>query len=212
MASKSKKKTSRPVSSIDKGRKSNRKTSPIYFLSLKVKNLRCFGPEQTLDLTGKSGGPARWTVILGDNGTGKTTLLEALALLQPIPDQHSTAEGEKRIIPRGFPENAKTFDRGFIRAGPAEFTNIVGELAHSAQLDVKSDESINLVLGIQINRFIWLYFNLSRISTRLRKERNALSHGGFPKMRRHLIGDLLGPVRPNLQISSANLPTQHNWM
>lgn len=50
---------------------------PGYFLSLTLENVRCFGPEQTLDLTDDDGTPAQWTVLLGDNGTGKTTLLQA---------------------------------------------------------------------------------------------------------------------------------------
>jgi energy-coupling factor transporter ATP-binding protein EcfA2 len=55
---------------------------PAYFLSLEVENVRCFGPRQKLDLSDGNGRPAQWTVILGDNGTGKTTLLECLAALE----------------------------------------------------------------------------------------------------------------------------------
>ncbi len=52
----------------------------VYFLSLTVGNVRCFGEEpQTLDLSDGDGRPARWTVLLGDNGTGKTTLLQLMA-------------------------------------------------------------------------------------------------------------------------------------
>jgi hypothetical protein len=51
----------------------------IYFLSLTVENVRCFGPAQTLDLSNGHGHHARWTVILGENGLGKTTLLSCLA-------------------------------------------------------------------------------------------------------------------------------------
>ena len=52
----------------------------VYFLSLKLENVRCFGSEQTLNLSDSrdKNRPAQWTVILGDNGTGKTTLLEVL--------------------------------------------------------------------------------------------------------------------------------------
>lgn len=50
-----------------------------YFLSISLENVRCFGPKQTLDLSDGNGRPARWTVILGVNGTGKTTLLQSLA-------------------------------------------------------------------------------------------------------------------------------------
>ncbi len=52
----------------------------IYFLSLTVENVRCFGSEpQTLDLSSQGGNPAQWTLLLGNNGTGKTTLLQLLA-------------------------------------------------------------------------------------------------------------------------------------
>ena len=50
----------------------------VYFLSLSVENVRCFAEKQTLDLSDGNGRPAQWTVILGDNGTGKSTLLDAL--------------------------------------------------------------------------------------------------------------------------------------
>ena len=50
----------------------------VYFLSLTLENVRCFGESQTLDLSDGNGKPAQWTVILGDNGTGKTTLLQTL--------------------------------------------------------------------------------------------------------------------------------------
>lgn len=53
----------------------------LYFQSLSVKNIRCFGPEeQVLNLTDKDGKPAKWTLLLGDNGTGKTTLLQCLSM------------------------------------------------------------------------------------------------------------------------------------
>jgi energy-coupling factor transporter ATP-binding protein EcfA2 len=51
-------------------------------LSLEVQGVRCFGPKQTLDLSRGDGRPAQWTVILGDNGVGKTTLLQCLAVLE----------------------------------------------------------------------------------------------------------------------------------
>ena len=56
----------------------------IYFTKLEIENVRSFGEGQSLDLTDGSGRPARWTLILGDNGVGKTTLLQCLALLRPI--------------------------------------------------------------------------------------------------------------------------------
>lgn len=54
------------------------KPKACYVLSLSVENVRCFGPKQTLDLSDGHGRPAQWTIILGENGTGKTTLLQLL--------------------------------------------------------------------------------------------------------------------------------------
>uniref|UniRef100_A0ACD5GXQ3 AAA family ATPase n=1 Tax=Desertifilum tharense IPPAS B-1220 TaxID=1781255 RepID=A0ACD5GXQ3_9CYAN len=53
--------------------------SPVYFLSLEVEGVLCFKDRQVLDLSDGNGRPAQWTVILGDNGVGKTTLLRCLA-------------------------------------------------------------------------------------------------------------------------------------
>jgi hypothetical protein len=53
---------------------------PVYLTRLEIENVRCFAEQQVLGLTTPSGAPAMWTTILGENGTGKTTLLKALAL------------------------------------------------------------------------------------------------------------------------------------
>ncbi len=85
--------------------------SPAYFLSLTIENFRCFKPPQTLDLSNGEGQPARWTLILGENGVGKTSLLQLLALMQPEEDRFAVFEPdfepEKQVecIPKIF-ENA----------------------------------------------------------------------------------------------------------
>jgi len=53
----------------------------VYYQSLTVENVRCFADAQTLPLAGEDGRPYHWTLILGENGTGKTTLLQALAAI-----------------------------------------------------------------------------------------------------------------------------------
>jgi len=59
------------------------KILPAYFTSLEIENVLCFKNKQVLDLSDKNGNPAQWTVILGDNGVGKTTLLRCLARMEP---------------------------------------------------------------------------------------------------------------------------------
>jgi ABC-type molybdenum transport system ATPase subunit/photorepair protein PhrA len=51
----------------------------IYFLSLEVEDVLYFKDRQVRNLTDGEGKPKQWTVILGDNGVGKTTLLRCLA-------------------------------------------------------------------------------------------------------------------------------------
>ncbi|MBT5036881.1 MAG: AAA family ATPase, partial [Rhodospirillaceae bacterium] len=67
---------------------------------LSVENARCFGPAQELDLSDGKGGPARWTIILGDNGTGKTTLLQCLVALQPT---HVAIQDSMKVKPLATP-------------------------------------------------------------------------------------------------------------
>jgi predicted ATP-binding protein involved in virulence len=58
---------------------SDNKVPPVYFLSLELERVLCFKDRQVLDLSDKNGNPAQWTVILGNNGVGKTTLIRCLA-------------------------------------------------------------------------------------------------------------------------------------
>jgi predicted ATP-binding protein involved in virulence len=58
--------------------------APTYFLSLTLENVRCFGPKQTLYFSDKEERASQWTIILGNNGVGKTTILQGLSLLVPI--------------------------------------------------------------------------------------------------------------------------------
>ena len=57
---------------------------PVYFSALELENVRCFGERQFLRLADCEGSPAQWTLILGDNGVGKTTLLQCLAWMRPV--------------------------------------------------------------------------------------------------------------------------------
>ena len=61
---------------------------PLYLLSVAVENVRCFGPQQTLQLSRPGGHPYAWTVIFGDNGAGKTTLLQAVCSVASTLQDH----------------------------------------------------------------------------------------------------------------------------
>ena len=56
----------------------------MYFSSLEIENVKSFEQKQILDLKNSDGSISPWTLILGDNGVGKTTLLHCLAWMIPV--------------------------------------------------------------------------------------------------------------------------------
>ena len=70
-----------------------RPAHPVYFTKLVLENIRSFSERQELNLIDADGRPARWTLLVGDNGVGKTTLLQCLARMRPVfnrpPDENS---------------------------------------------------------------------------------------------------------------------------
>ena len=69
-----------------------RPAHPVYFTKLVLENIRTFSERQELTLSDTDGRPARWTLLVGDNGVGKTTLLQCLARMRPVfnepPDEN----------------------------------------------------------------------------------------------------------------------------
>ncbi len=83
----------------------------VYFTSLEIENVRCFGDQQNLDLTSDGRRPAQWTLILGDNGVGKTTLLQLLAWMRLEPFEGRGIVGKERIQPLLFNEENQFLER-----------------------------------------------------------------------------------------------------
>lgn len=86
----------------------------IYFTRLELDNVKSFGEDQFVDLTVDGVHPARWTLILGENNTGKTTILQCLARMRP--DVANRIEGDP-TGQRGFlPEFAAEDDNARLDA------------------------------------------------------------------------------------------------
>ena len=74
------------------------KNLPIYFTSLELENVRCFGERQIFQLTDDKGRLPQWTILLGENGVGKTTLLQCLAWMRPVPASKSPEDDSPETI------------------------------------------------------------------------------------------------------------------
>jgi hypothetical protein len=93
---------------------------PVYFTNLIVENVRSFAQRQELNLVNPDGRPAGWTLIVGENGVGKTTLLQCLARMRPVFNEKS--KDDKGPAPNPVePELASEEDnevlRGLARSG-----------------------------------------------------------------------------------------------
>ena len=73
-----------------------------YFLDFSLENVRCFGKKQTLRLSDEKGKPYHWTIIMGDNGVGKSTLLKGLVSLAPSPKNIYGDRQKIRLYPGLF--------------------------------------------------------------------------------------------------------------
>jgi len=71
----------------------------VYYRTLRLANVKAFIPGTKLDLC-IDGHPAPWTLILGENGLGKTTLLQCLAVLRPTLNVQQSAQTDGRTPDR----------------------------------------------------------------------------------------------------------------
>lgn len=88
---------------------------PAYFASLTVRDLAGFRGEQTLDLRGGDGRPAKWTLLVGDFAGEATTLLQCLDHTSPFAwhDASQAVGGLGGTGPRGLGRALS----GLVRAG-----------------------------------------------------------------------------------------------
>lgn len=112
----------------------SRRQPAVYFSSLELENVRCFGERQVLELTDDQGRPARWTLLLGDNGVGKTTLLQCLTWMRPVPAGTEKEDEPEEIEPALTNEENSVFN-SLLRTG-AEIT-----------LDLKATLTVGQSLG-----------------------------------------------------------------
>lgn len=93
---------------------------PIYIQQLQVQNLKTFVSPVELHLTAADGVLPQWTLILGDNGIGKSTLLQLVAWLKPMLP-YSGRPTDQDAEPLITNEENDTLER-LVHKGPQEDT------------------------------------------------------------------------------------------
>ena len=129
---------------------SRRLDPPFYFTKLSIENVRAFGERQELTLADEDGRPAPWTLIVGDNGVGKTTLLQCLVRMRPRfnppPDEPGgQPDGRGESVRRPIePELAAEEDNdvlaAFVRSGNEATARLEAELSVGVELSRRQSE------------------------------------------------------------------------
>lgn len=147
------------------------KEASVYYSALRLSNVKAFAGA-VLDLR-VNGGPAPWTLVLGENGLGKTTLLQCLALMRPILNVEQSSKTDARDPDRVEP------------ALPAYEDSLLVELARvgdGLQVSLEAEFSIGRQLrpnGRQLGRGKFV-----KTGAAYKTRKKDLSEFGFTNVRR----------------------------
>lgn len=134
------------------------KLKPKYFVSLSLAGVRSFGAKSQMVRFGDGDRrPSQWTVILGENGTGKSTILEALAAFD------AAEWGSEGIVPRGvtWPSSRRPMQRRTGAAGCEIRADVCNASRFGARRDAREDArrdvdaDLSIDLHLEDGRFMW---------------------------------------------------------
>ena len=109
----------------------------VYFKKLVLENIRSFSERQELTLEGADGKPAQWTLIVGDNGVGKTTLLQCFARMRPVfnePSDENSGPTPDPVEPEFAGEENNDVLDAFARSGANTIAKLEAVLSYGVPL------------------------------------------------------------------------------
>jgi ABC-type multidrug transport system ATPase subunit len=124
-----------------------------YFLSLELENVRCFGERQKIDFSDGNGKPKQWTILLGDNGTGKTTILQCLIASLPTSFSIEEEQTKPNALSPIFPIIDARYPSWFLkRSGAVDFIEVVANFSLLSDLKTRKLSNENVTTGFKLNR------------------------------------------------------------
>jgi energy-coupling factor transporter ATP-binding protein EcfA2 len=127
----------------------SRRRKSIYYVGLKIENARCFTETQDLRLVDSNGCPARWTLLVGENGVGKTTLLQCLAWMRPTPYFPPGEDKQSGIQPWLYDQYPYRMAR-LLRDG-VESTALQAEMVEAPDLASCQSSTARVKTGIELD-------------------------------------------------------------
>lgn len=142
----------------------------VYFSSLELCNVKCFGDKpQKLNLKNNDNTISSWTLILGNNGIGKTTLLKCLAWMMPVESPAIQIEERLKIASSLIEQNIDI--KTILLATGLNEQQIAGNNIHKVQIKpsmddledeseyekiIKSGKDVNTIIRAEFSRGIML--------------------------------------------------------
>ena len=129
----------------------------IYFTKLEIENVRTFGRRQELSLVDSEGRLARWTLIVGENGVGKTTLLQCLARMRPVftrpPDCGDKGNPPDPVQPELAREKYNTVLNSLVRSGADVSASLSASLTDEVSLGEAAEGKLgNMFTSVHMKR------------------------------------------------------------
>lgn len=141
----------------------------IYFTRLELENVKSFGERQFLDLTTDGQRPARWTLLLGENGVGKTTVLQCLVRMRPdFENRPDTDPEEEEWWPEIATEDDNTYFDDLMRNGPDIVANLEAHMVAGFTIDGKGGRPNPIICEAAVERRGGRFFDFQSKGTRRR--------------------------------------------
>ena len=181
-------------------------SEPVYFLKLGLWNYRFFTNYQVLDLSDGKGNWKKWTVVLGDNGTGKSSLI---ALLAGCEMKESKAGNFKIYSPRGL----------FSSGDPFPAVNIDDEYNGECQIGLNifwnPEESAEMNDFSEVVKFAFyrnLFFDFTKHTDSRLKGLKCFGYGANRKMGLSSLSNLMESNSETIFNDEANLINAEEWL